>query len=143
MRLQAIALVCATLLAVPALAEDVTGDAKKGERVFNQCQACHVVAAPDGSVLAGKAGKLGPNLYGLAGRAAAAVEGFKYGAGIKEAAEKGLVWDEAYFVKYVQDPTGFLKEYTGDKSARGAMSFKLRKEDDAKNVYAYLTSLTQ
>lgn len=143
MKLQAIALVSAALLAVPALAEDVTGDAKKGERVFNQCQACHVVAAPDGTVLAGKAGKIGPNLYGLSGRDAASVEGFKYGTGITEAAEKGLVWDEASFVKYVQDPTGFLKEYTGDKSARGAMSFKLRKEDDAKDVYAYIASLTK
>lgn len=143
MRLQAIALVSATLLAVPALAQDAAGDAKKGERVFNQCQACHVVEAPDGTVLAGRAGKIGPNLYGIGTGPAASVEGFKYGDGLKEAAEKGLVWDEENFVEYVQDPTSFLREYTDDKGARSAMSFKLRKEDDAKDVYAYITSLTR
>ena len=143
MKRQAIALVSAALLAGPALAQDATGDAKKGERVFKRCQACHVVEAPDGTILAGRSGKIGPNLYDLEGRAAASVEDFRYGTSIKKAAEMGLVWNEENFVGYVQDPTGFLREYTGDNSARAKMSFKLRKEDDAKDVYAYITSLTQ
>ncbi len=52
------------------------GDAEAGKKVFNQCQTCHVVAAPDGTVLAGKNAKTGPNLYGVIGRPAASVEGF-------------------------------------------------------------------
>lgn len=143
MRLQVIALVSAGLVAAPALAQDPSGDAAKGKRVFNQCQACHVVEAPDGEVLAGRSGKIGPNLYGIAGRPAASVEGFKYGDGLKEAGEKGVVWNEEAFVAYVQDPTGYLREATGDAKARSGMSFKLRKEEDARNVYAYITSLTK
>lgn len=57
------------------------------------------------------------------------------------AGEQGLVWDEAEFVKYVQDPTPYLRDYLGDTSARGNMTFKVRKEEDALNLYAYLLSL--
>ena len=84
------------------------GDPRPGKKVFNQCQTCHVVADEAGDVLAGKNAKTGPNLYGVIGRAAASLEGFKYGDGIIEAAAKGLVWDEANFAVYVQDPTKFL-----------------------------------
>lgn len=149
MKFKLVSLVAATLLAAPAFAQTatdavtVTGDAAKGEKVFNQCQACHMVVAPDGTVLAGRNGKIGPNLYGLPGRKAAAVEDFKYSKGLHEAEEKGLVWDEANFTQYVQDPTKFLQEFTGDKKARAAMMFKIRKEEDAQNVYAYLASLVK
>jgi cytochrome c len=141
MKLRVITAVLA-LCAAPALAQDATGDAAAGEAAFRQCATCHHVVAADGTVLAGREQvKTGPNLYGVAGRAAASVEGFRYGDGIKAAGEKGLVWDEASFVKYVQDPGAFLKEYTGDGAARSNMSFKLRKEEDALNLYAYLASL--
>jgi cytochrome c len=46
-------------------------------------------------------------------------------------------------VQYVQDPTKFLQEFTGDKKSRAAMMFKIRKEEDAQNVYAYLVSLVK
>lgn len=147
MNFKLISLVVATLVAAPVFAQSatgagaITGDAAKGEKVFNQCQACHMVVTPDGTVVAGRSGKVGPNLYGLPGRKAAAVEDFKYSKGLQEAEEKGLVWDEANFAQYVQDPTKFLQEYTGDKKARAAMMFKIRKEEDAKNVYAYIASL--
>ncbi len=49
------------MLAAPAFAQDV----EAGKKVFNQCQTCHVVANEAGEVLAGKAAKTGPNLYGL------------------------------------------------------------------------------
>jgi cytochrome c len=141
MKQSTIAFLSAMLLALPAQASD--GDPAKGERVFNQCQACHVVEAPDGEVLAGRAGKLGPNLYGIAERPAASLEGFKYGDDIVKAGEMGLVWDKENFVEYLKNPTDFLREYTEDKSARSAMSFRLRKEEDAENVYAYIKSLTR
>ncbi len=117
------------------------GDVEAGKKVFNQCQTCHVVADADGNVLAGKKAKTGPNLYGVVGRAAASYEGFKYGDGILAAAAKGLVWDEAQLTAYVQDPTGFLVEVTGDKKAKSKMVYKVKKADDAANVVAFIASL--
>ena len=124
-----------------AFAQDATGDAAAGESLFNQCQTCHVVVNDAGETLAGRNARTGPNLYGVAGRVAGLVEDFRYSGSMTEAGEKGLVWDEANFVSYVLDPTGFLREYLGDNRARGQMAFRVRSEDDAKNLYAYLASL--
>ena len=124
-------------LAAPAMAQE--GDAAAGEQAFNQCQTCHVVESPDGEVLAGRNAKTGPNLYGVAGRQAGSVEGFRYGDSIVQAGESGLMWDEEHFVTYVQDPTGFLKEYTGDPRARGKMTYRVRSEEDAHNLWAFLS----
>jgi cytochrome c len=130
------------LLAAPAMAQDVTGDAAAGESVFRQCQTCHVVADESGEVLAGRNAKTGPNLYGVVGREAASVEGYSYGDGLVAAAEKGLVWNEAELLPYLQDPTAFLREYTGDAGARSKMTFRVRSEEDALNVIAYIHSLS-
>jgi cytochrome c len=56
-----------------------------------------------------------------------------------EAGEKGLVWDDATFVEYVQDPTNFLKTYLDDPSAKGKMIFKLT--SGMEDVVAYLKSV--
>ncbi len=128
--------------AAPAFAQDATGDAAAGEQVFRQCQTCHAVVDAEGTALAGRAQvRTGPNLYGVAGRTAGTVEEFRYSDSMVAAGEQGLVWDEASFVAYVLDPTPYLREYLGDDSARGNMTYKVRSEDDAKNVYAYITSL--
>jgi cytochrome c len=129
------------LLGLAATPVFATGDVANGEKVFKQCQTCHLVAAPDGTVLAGKAGKTGPNLYGVVGRPAGSYPDFKYGDSMMAANAKGLVWDEEQIVKYVHDPTAFLKEYLADPKARGKMTFKLAKEQDAHDVVAYLQSL--
>ncbi len=128
------------ILAAGGGAAFAQGDAAAGEAVFNQCQTCHVVADADGNVLAGKNAKTGPNLYGVVGRAAASVEDFRYGDGILEAKEKGLVWDEAQLTTYVQDPTAFLEEFTGNSRARSKMVYKVRKPEDAANVAAFLAT---
>lgn len=133
-----------TLLAVLATAAAPAfagGDAVKGEAVFKQCQACHVVVDPAGKVLAGKASKTGPNLYGVSGRVAGSYPEFKYGESIVAAGAAGLVWDEATLVAYVQDPAGFLKERLGDKTAKAKMAFKVKNAESAADVYAYLVSL--
>jgi len=57
---------------------------------------------------------------------------------VKAGAELGLIWIEETFSAYVQDPKGFLKVFLDDKKARAKMSFKVRKEEDARNIYAYL-----
>lgn len=128
------------LTAAPAFADGhlaATGDAEAGEAAFRQCQSCHVVEDASGEVLAGRAAKTGPNLYGVVGRVGGVVEGFRYSDIIVAAGEGGMIYDEANFVAYVQDPTGHLREVTGD-NGRGKMSYKVRKEEDAVNLYAFL-----
>ena len=60
---------------------------------------------------------------------------------MKAAGAAGLVWDEETFVAYVQDPAGFLKTRLNDPKAKAKMSFKLKKAEDAANIYAFLVSL--
>lgn len=104
------------------------GDAAKGEKVFKKCKACHAADK--------EKNKVGPHLVGIIGRQAASVEGYKYGKGITDAAEKIGEWDEAKLVEYLANP----KDYIGGKSK---MTFKLKKEDQRKDVAAYLASLSK
>lgn len=122
-------------LAAPALA---AGDAAKGEKEFNKCKSCHMLETAEGEAIV-KGGKVGPNLYGVIGRAAASVEGFKYGDSVVAAGAAGLVWDEENLATYVADPTAFLRETLGDDSARSKMTFKLKKGGE--DVAAYLASV--
>lgn len=138
---QTLLIAALALAAAPAFAQDITGDAAAGEKVFNQCQACHVVQNEEGETLAGRSGRTGPNLYDLEERQAGTAEDYRYSNALVEAGEAGLEWNEENFVAYVQDPTGFLREFLDDQSARGKMSFKLRSEQDAADVWAYITSL--
>lgn len=131
--------VLASVAAGPALA---AGDAAKGEAAFKQCQTCHTVADADGKVLAGKGAKTGPNLFGVFGRQAGTYEGFKYGDSMVAAGAAGLIWDEATFTAYVQDPAAFLKERLGDKSAKAKMMFKVKNAEAAADLYAYLSQFS-
>lgn len=124
------------LLALPAYAE---GDADAGKKAFNKCKSCHQLADPNGEVIV-KGGKTGPNLFGIAGRTAGTVEGYRYGDSIVEAGENGLVWDEASFAEYTQDPRGFLKTYLDDTAAKSKMTFKLKAGGE--DVYAYIVSVS-
>lgn len=156
------AIVAATLLAAaPAFAEShatetategdataetmemeltVTGDVAKGEKAFKKCVSCHVVANEAGEILAGKKAKTGPNLYGIAGATAGSVEGFKYSKLQMAAAEAGVVFTEEVFAAFVQDPSKSMAEATGE-SGRSKMSFKVRKPEEAIDLFAYLASL--
>ena len=122
------------LLSSPALA---AGDAAKGESDFKKCRACHSIVAPDGTAIQ-KGGKIGPNLYGVIGRAVAS-EDFAYGDSIKAAGATGLIWDEALLAAYVADPGAWLKDKTGDAAAKSKMTFKLAAGGE--DVAAYLASL--
>ena len=125
-------------LAAPALAQDI----EAGAKVFNQCQTCHVVQNEAGEVLAGRNAKTGPNLYGLPGRVAGTYPEFKYGESIVALGATGFVWDEASFVEYVQDPAAFLKAKLADDGAKSKMAFKLKKPEDAANLWAFISSLS-
>jgi len=127
----------AMLLAAPAFAEV---DVANGEKLFNQCQTCHVVADAEGKVLAGKNAKVGPNLYGIVGRTAGTYEGFKYGKDIVAAGAAGLVWTPELLTAYVQDPADFLRTTLNDRKAKSGMSFKVKKAEDAADLAAFLAT---
>lgn len=129
------------VLGAPAFADQPTGDAAAGEKTFRKCKACHVIESADETIV--KGGKTGPNLYAIDGRVAGSDEDFgkKYGSSLQEAGEAGLKWNEDDFVKYVADPREFLKEYLDDSKAKSKMTYKLRKEEEAHDVWAYLVSV--
>ncbi len=131
------------LLSAPAAFADehITGDAAAGETAFRQCIACHVVMNDAGETLAGRNARTGPNLYAVSGRVIGSIEDFRYSAGLVALHDAGTEWEQDNFVAYVQDPTAYIREATGDNGARGAMSFRVRTEEDALNLYAYLASL--
>ena len=56
------------VLAPIAGAKAQAGDPAAGQRVFNQCMACHTIQQ-------GGPNRVGPNLYGVAGRKAGSIEG--------------------------------------------------------------------
>ena len=97
----------------------------------------------DGNKLAGRNARTGPNLYGVAGMVPGTVDGFRYGDSIVEYGEAGGVWNEEHFVAWVQAPTDFLKEQLDDRRARARMSYQVRDEQQAYDIYAYLASLAE
>jgi len=99
----------------------LAADVDAGKKVFRKCKACHTLK--DGGKSA-----IGPNLHGVVGRNAAAVDGFKYSKAMKES---GLVWDEETLTGYLTKPKEFLP---GNK-----MPFPgLKKPEQIENVIAYI-----
>lgn len=134
------------LLAGPAFAdghaaETLMGDAEAGEKLFaRQCISCHIVANADGEVLAGRNAKTGPNLFAIAGRVIGSADGYRYSQSLIGVGEAGGTWDEAGFMAFVQSPTDYVRAELDDSRARSKMSFKVRSEDDAANLYAYMAT---
>ncbi len=127
------------LLAASAMAD---GHVAEGEKLTaKRCKACHMIADGDNVIL--KGGKVGPNLWGVMGRAAGSQEGFRYGKSLLQAGENGLVWDEEQLAAYIGDPKKYLRTYLDSKKAKSKMTFKLKKEDQRAAVAAYLASLSQ
>jgi len=74
-----------------------TGNAADGRRVFQQCMACHVLE--DG------VNRVGPSLYGVIGREAGSVEGFRYS---QSNSSSDVVWTEEVLFEYLENPRQFL-----------------------------------
>ena len=101
----------------------ISGDAKAGKKAFRKCKACHQVKEGRNAT--------GPTMFGVFGRTAGTVEGFRYSEAM---AASGLIWDAATLQAFLSDPKGTLPGTS--------MSFAgLKKEKDLTNVIAYLASL--
>lgn len=97
-----------------------------GEAVFKKCKACHQVGE-------GATNRTGPHLNGVMGRAAGAVEGFKYSSGLADLGAGGLVWSEETLAAFLANPKAYVK---GTK-----MSFAgLKSAEDQAAIAAYLAT---
>ena len=113
------------LAATAALAQ--SGDATRGERLFNQqCKACHTVEK-------GGRNGVGPSLFGILGQKAGAVEGFSFSDAMKSS---GIVWDDKTMAEYLKDPRGRVPStkmvYAG-----------LKQQAQVDDMVAYLKKATQ
>ena len=109
-------------LAMPAAAQDVAD----GEKQFKRhCGICHV--AEKGS----ERRLQGPNLFGLVGRKAGTVEGFRYSDANKNS---GLTWTPEVLDEYLLDPR---KKIPGTIMAFAGV----RKPEERKALIEYLVSL--
>lgn len=83
----------ALLLPLGALAAECSLD--KGRQTFaNKCGICHVAGA-------GEAASVGPNLYGVVGRAVGKAANFTYSEALTAA---GGIWDEARLDAFLKSP---------------------------------------
>lgn len=124
MKMTKIVLGCVAACAVSLVLQPSTALAADGEAVFKKCKACHTLEA-------GKH-RVGPSLAGVVGRKAGTAEGYNRYKGLKDA---DWVWTEDELMAYLEDPTKFTKDKSGQRSAMG---FKLKKEDERKAVIEYL-----
>ena len=86
-----VALAATTLLAHgAALAQS---DARRGEKAFDECRACHAV---DGSASA-----VGPSLRGVVGRKAAVLDDFRYSPAMKRS---DITWTRQTLDAFLADP---------------------------------------
>ncbi|WP_227271362.1 c-type cytochrome [Roseobacter weihaiensis] len=136
------AILAMTFAAAPAFAQGdaVSGDPEAGERVFNRCAACHMVVDGDGNTLAGRSGRVGPNLYNITNKAMGSVEDFNYSDLSMAANSQDIRITEETFAAYLADPTGWLEEQTGE-DGRSNMARQRVSDEDAVNLFAYLASL--
>ena len=115
----------AALVLVATSAARADDEAAEGKKIFNRtCNACHDAQANGPR-------KLGPTLFGVVGRKAGSVEGFRYSQANKSS---GITWTPENLDKYLTDPKamvpGTLMAFAG-----------LKKPDERKDVIAYLETL--
>ena len=91
-------LIIVAVLIAASTGTGLTQDVEKGQNSFKKCLPCH-------SIGAGAKNKIGPELNGLDGRTAGTIPDFSYSDANKNS---GIVWGEAKFKEYIQDPRGVV-----------------------------------
>jgi len=111
-----------SMLAQTAWAGGLTGDAARGETLYEACQDCHSLDKND----------VGPRHRGVFGRKAASLPDYDYSDALKSA---NIVWNEETLDKWLTDPQAV---------APGAkMFFHLDNPQDRSDVIAYLKDRTK
>jgi len=75
-----------------------TADLANGEAKFALCRSCHTIAE-------GGVNMTGPNLHGVFGRKAAALESYKYSEPLQKA---GWLWDAEHLDQWLANPKTYL-----------------------------------
>lgn len=99
-------------------------DPKKGQAIARKCQSCHSLEQGGGT-------KVGPNLYGVAGRPKGSVPGFAYSDALKKL---GGAWSDEDLDHFLTKPSAFAK---GTKMTFAGLPDPQERAD----VIAYLHSL--
>ena len=126
MRTSAVAVTVATLGLYATPQPGVAADPVAGRTAFNKCGICHTLAA-------GGRNGAGPNLHGLFGRKAGAVENFAYSPAMRDS---DLVWDDRTLAKYLHKPKEFMP---GTKMAFPGIA----NDKEIADLLAYLHQATQ
>ena len=98
-------------------------DAAKGQTVMKKCAACHTWDK-------GGKNKVGPNLYGILGRAAGSVDGFKYSSGMQARAGEIGAWSYDTLGEFLAGPKKFIKG--------SAMALAVKKPNQRADVIMFL-----
>lgn len=94
-----LALAVCTILAISSAPAGAAGDAKLGQAQFARCTSCHAISA-------GTPPKIGPRLDGIAGHAAASIDGDYAYSEVLRASK--IRWDDAVLDKFLAAPRTFL-----------------------------------
>ncbi len=112
------------LAAAAIFAPAITSVADTGVELFaRNCQVCHTAGK-------GEPHRQGPNLWGIVGRTAGTVEGFRYSPALKSS---GVVWTPAHIDAWLAFP---------QKLVRGTiMVYRQSDPDKRKTIVEYLVTL--